>query len=88
MKVIGEAFSYEKRSRRGTMYDTFKLSGKRTLTGQNSGKFFSKHRRGNFSLSINNEKNLSDKKTEQGKLLIFFFSVFFIYLKNKNNPLV
>jgi hypothetical protein len=47
------------------MYDTFKLSGKRTLTGQNSGKFFNKHRRGNFSLSINNEKNLSGKKTEQ-----------------------
>jgi len=47
------------------MYDTFKLSGKRTLAGQNSGKFFNKHRRGNFLLFKNNEKNLSGKKTEQ-----------------------
>jgi len=44
------------------MYNTFKLSGKGTLVGQNSGKFFSKHRRGNFPLSKNG-KNLSDKKT-------------------------
>jgi len=47
------------------MYNTFKLSGKKTLTGQSSGKFLNKHRRGNFSLYINNEKNLSGKKTEQ-----------------------
>jgi len=33
------------------MYDTSKLSGKRTITGQNSGKFFNKHRRGNFQYS-------------------------------------
>jgi len=46
------------------MYDTFKLSGKRTLTGQNSGKFFNKHRRGNFP-SVIGGKNLSGTKTEQ-----------------------
>jgi len=63
MKVRGEIFSFKKRSRRGKMYIAFKLSGKGTLTGQNSGKFFNKHRRGNFSLYINNEKNLSGKKT-------------------------
>jgi hypothetical protein len=53
MKVGGEIFS------------SLELSGKRTPTGQNSGKFFNKHQRGNFSLSIHNEKNLSGKKTEQ-----------------------
>jgi len=63
------------------MYDTFKLSGKRTLTGQNSGKFFNKHRRGNFSLSINNEKNLSGTKTEQE--LFLNISVLSFYFKIK-----
>ena len=48
MKAMGDVFLSQKRSRRGKMYNTFKLSGKRTITGQNSGKFFSKHRRGNF----------------------------------------
>jgi len=51
MKVTGEAFSFqkkEKRSRRGKIRDISKLSGKRTVTGQNSGKLYTKkHRRGN-----------------------------------------
>jgi len=45
------------------VYNTFKLSGKGTLVGQNSGKFFNKHRRGNFP-SVSGGKNLSGKKTE------------------------
>jgi len=45
---MGEGFSITEKSQRGKMYDTFKLSGKRTIAGQNFGKFFNKHRRGNF----------------------------------------
>jgi hypothetical protein len=45
------------------VYNAFKLSGKGTLVGQNSGKFFNKHRRGNFP-SVIGGKNLSGKKTE------------------------
>ena len=40
MKVTGETFSFlkkKKRSRRGKIPKVFKLSGKRTVTGQNSG---------------------------------------------------
>ena len=48
MKAMGNVFLSQKRSQRGKMYSTFKLSGKRTIAGQNSGKFFNKHRRGNF----------------------------------------
>jgi len=51
MKVTGEAFSFqkkEKRSRRGKIRDISKLSGKRIVTGQNSGQlYYKKHRRGN-----------------------------------------
>jgi len=39
MKVMGEVFFNKKRSRRGKVYNTFKLSGKRNIAGQNSGKF-------------------------------------------------
>jgi len=40
MKVTGETFSFiqkEKRSRRGKILYVSKLSGQRTVTGQNSG---------------------------------------------------
>ena len=52
MKVTGEIFSFqekkEKRSRRGKIPKVSKLSGKRTVTGQNSGELYTKrHRRGN-----------------------------------------
>jgi len=51
MKVTGETFSFiqkEKKSRRGKMPQAPKLSGKRTVTGQNSGELYTKkHRRGN-----------------------------------------
>jgi len=48
MKVTGETFLVEKRSRRGKILDVSKLSGKRTVTGQNSGELcIKKHRRGN-----------------------------------------
>jgi len=49
---------------KGQGVDYVKLSGKRTLTGQYSGKIFNKHRRGNFLLVIK-RKNLSGKKTEE-----------------------
>jgi len=45
MKVTGETFSFiqkEKKSRRGKMLNVSKLSGKRTVTGQNSGELYSK----------------------------------------------
>jgi len=51
MKVTGETFSFiqkEKKSRRGKMLQALKLSGQRTVTGQNSGELYTKkHRRGN-----------------------------------------
>ena len=51
MKVTGETFSFiqkEKRSRRGKILYVSKLSGKRTVIGQNSGELYTKkHRRGN-----------------------------------------
>jgi len=51
MKVTGETFSFiqkEKKSRRGKMPKASKLSGKKTVTGQNSGELYTKkHRRGN-----------------------------------------
>jgi len=51
MKVAGEVFSFqkkEKRSRRGKIPKVSKLSGKRTVTEQNSGELYTKkHRRGN-----------------------------------------
>ena len=51
MKVTGEPFSFiqiKKKSRRGKMPQASKLSGKRTVTGQNSGELYTKkHRRGN-----------------------------------------
>jgi len=50
MKVAGETFSFqkkEKRRRRSKMSKAFKLSGKRTATGQISGELYNKkHRRG------------------------------------------
>jgi len=52
MKVTGETFSFlqkEKKSRRGKIPKVFKLSGERTVTGQNSGELYiKKHRWGNF----------------------------------------
>ena len=50
MKVTGETFSFhkKKKSRRGKIPKVSKLSGKRTVTGQNSGELYTKkHRRGN-----------------------------------------
>jgi hypothetical protein len=50
MKVTGETFSYQikKKSRRGMILNISKLSGKRTVAGQNSGELYTKkHRRGN-----------------------------------------
>ena len=51
MKVTGETFSFiqqEKKSRRGKIPKVFKLSGKKTVTGENSGELCTKkHRRGN-----------------------------------------
>jgi len=50
MKVTGETFSFiqkKKRSRRGKILKVSKLSGQRTVTGQNSGELYTKkHRRG------------------------------------------
>ena len=52
MKVIGESFSFhhiKKKSRRGKIPKVSKLSGKWTVTGQNSGELYTKkHRRGNL----------------------------------------
>ena len=52
MKVTEETFSFhhkKKKSRRGKIPKVLKLSGKRTVTGQNSGELYTKkHRRGNF----------------------------------------
>ena len=45
MKVTGETFSFilkKKRSRRGKILNVSKLSGKRTVTGQNSGELYTK----------------------------------------------
>ncbi len=45
MKVTGETFSFvliKKGSRRGKIRKVSKLSGKRTVTGQNSGKLYTK----------------------------------------------
>jgi len=51
MKVTEETFSFvqkEKKSQRGKIPKVSKLSGKRTVAGQNSGKLYTKkHRRGN-----------------------------------------
>jgi len=51
MKVTGETFSSilkEENHRRGKIPKVSKLSGKRTVTGQNSGELYTKrHRRGN-----------------------------------------
>ena len=52
MKVTGETFSFiktrKKRSRKGKIRQVSKLSGKRTVPGQNSGQLYDKkHRRGN-----------------------------------------
>jgi hypothetical protein len=51
MKVTGETFSFiqkEKGSRRSKIPKVFKLSGKRTVTGQNSGELYNKkHQWGN-----------------------------------------
>jgi len=46
MKVTGETFSFlqkEKKSRRGKIPKVFKLSGKKTVTGKNSGKIYKKN---------------------------------------------
>jgi len=45
MKVAGDIFSFlkkEKRSRRGKILKVSKLSGKRAVTGQNSGELYIK----------------------------------------------
>ena len=45
MKVTGETFSFilkKKKSRRGMILNVSKLSGKRTVSGQNSGEFYKK----------------------------------------------
>ena len=50
MKVTGETFSFIKREKEPKRQDTkvSKLSGKRTVTGQNSGELYTKkHRWGN-----------------------------------------
>jgi len=52
MKVTGETFSFiktrKKRGRRGKMPKASKLSGKRTVAGQNSGQLYNKkYRQGN-----------------------------------------
>ena len=52
MKVTGETFSFiiikKKKSRRGKILNVSKLSGQRTVTGQNSEELYTKkHRRGN-----------------------------------------
>ncbi len=75
MKIGGEIFSLLKRGRRCTMYNTFKLSGKRTPVGQNSGKFFNKHRRGNFYHQLK-EKSLR-YKDRVGILNPFLFCLFY-----------
>jgi len=49
MKVTGETFSFiqkEKKSRRGKMLQALKLSGQRTVTGQNSGELYIKSTEG------------------------------------------
>ena len=48
MKVTGETFSYlkKKKSRRGKILKVLKLSGKRTVAGQNSGKLYKKSTEG------------------------------------------
>jgi len=51
MKVTGETFSYfkKKKGRREKILKVSKLSGKRTVTGQNSGELYiKKYRRGNY----------------------------------------
>ena len=50
MKVTGETFSFLKKTKRqrGKILNVSKLSGKRTVAGQNSGGLYTKkHRRGN-----------------------------------------
>jgi hypothetical protein len=49
IKVTGETFSFKKKKRRrGKILNVSKLSGQRTVTGQNSGELYTKkHRRGN-----------------------------------------
>jgi len=49
MKVTGETFSLskkKKKSRRGKILKVSKLSGKRTVTGQNSGELYTKNTEG------------------------------------------
>jgi hypothetical protein len=51
MKVTGETFSFilrRKRSRRGKILKVSKLSGKRTVAGQNSGELYKKTPTGQF----------------------------------------
>ena len=64
MKVIGETFFCfkKKRSRRGKMLNVSKLSGKRTVTGQNSGELYTKkHRWGNSYFIRNNLTEFTKK---------------------------
>jgi hypothetical protein len=45
MKVTGDVFSFiqkKKRSRRGKIPNVSKLSGRKTVTGQNSGELYAK----------------------------------------------
>jgi len=51
MKVTGETFSFikkKKENRRGKILNVSKLSGKRTVTGQNSGELYIKAPKGQF----------------------------------------
>jgi len=57
------------------MYITFKLSGKRTIAGQSSGKFLNKHRRGNFQYS-----GKISQVTSQGKKFLWGILPFFILI--------
>jgi len=58
------------------VYVTFKLSGKRTIAGQNSGKFFNKRRRGNFQYfgKISQVKR-QGKKFHWSILPFFYFDI-------------
>ena len=66
------------------MYDTFKLSGKRTIAGQNSGKFLNKRRRGNFQYSGKISQVKRQGKKFRWSILPFFYVDAVDALKNIN----
>lgn len=74
MKVEGETFSFilKKRSRRGKIPKVLKLSGKRTVTGQSSGEFYTK----TYLLCLEIHKmKVNNKNKEQRMFLIFILLV-------------